>query len=488
MCDSSQAPGGSPALFSYKEDFGDDVPKDPFLELVPFGLERLNDYEPGGQHPVHLGDTLGPGRRGPYRVLHKLGNGGYANIWLCRDMTTENSTQYIALKVLVSDMSTVNDSPERRAGILRHGVDEQEAADYLCLPLDEFEIRGPNGTHLCLAYPVLGPTVAQGAFRRSPNLESVLREVGRRTAMAVDLLHRHGICHGGKYSEDSQVQMKSNAKLLLPDITSRNILHRVLGLNGLTEDEVLRVVGTPVRNSVLCGRGEPHNLPAVPQYLVYPVKWLDVDTKHISPESCVIDLGQSFSISQTPDGDDLGTPGPYRSPELILDKAAGVASDLWALGCTLFEVRTGRKLFCLFDDDDDSYLEAMVEVLGKLPEPWWSTGWEARRGMYKDETDEHGRAVAAREEWESPAGLGEGETGIINTVHPSIAEGARSIRDMLAPGLWYLCSKENGGDFHRDISEEEKEAIADLLGRLLEYDPAVRLQARDVIHHRWFSF
>ena len=29
-----------------------------------------------------------------------------------------------------------------------------------------------------------------------------------------------------------------------------------------------------------------------------------------------------------------------------LDKGAGVGSDLWAFGCTLFEIRTDRKLFC----------------------------------------------------------------------------------------------------------------------------------------------
>ncbi len=29
------------------------------LELAPFGLENLRDYEAGGHHPLHLGDTLG---------------------------------------------------------------------------------------------------------------------------------------------------------------------------------------------------------------------------------------------------------------------------------------------------------------------------------------------------------------------------------------------------------------------------------------------
>lgn len=162
----SPAPSSPKSVFPDEGDLEDAGPNGLSLELAPFGLERLDDYEPGGQHPVHLGDLLVPGRPGPYRVLHKLGHGGYANAWLCRDMAAVNSTQYIALKILASDVST-DDCPEHRASELRRSVDssgDQASANYLCLPLDEFEIRGPNGTHLCLVYPVLGPTVAQGAF------------------------------------------------------------------------------------------------------------------------------------------------------------------------------------------------------------------------------------------------------------------------------------------------------------------------------------
>jgi serine/threonine-protein kinase SRPK3 len=46
---------------------------------------------------------------------------------------------------------------------------------------------------------------------------------------------------------------------------------------------------------------------------------------------------------------------------------AGIGSDLWALGCTTFEIRTGRKLFNMFDDDVDDRLYYMVLLLRKLP-------------------------------------------------------------------------------------------------------------------------
>lgn len=44
--------------------------------------EPLHRYHKGGYHPVYLGDCLSDGR---YKVLHKLGWGGYSTVWAARD-------------------------------------------------------------------------------------------------------------------------------------------------------------------------------------------------------------------------------------------------------------------------------------------------------------------------------------------------------------------------------------------------------------------
>jgi len=238
-------------------------------------------------------------------------------------------------------------------------------------------------------------------------------------------------------------------------------------------------------NPILSASEECHSEATAPQYLVYPVNWWKVDTKYISKESCLIDFGESFEISHPPDN--LGIPGPYRSPELILDKEAGFVSDIWALGCSLFEIRTGRKLFSSFDDEDNDYLDAIVQVLGKLPEPWWSTTWKDRGRMYKNEVDEQGLAVAILEAEPGKDDPGEQETVITSTVHPSVAVNARSLQDKIAPGLWYMSDHYPDGDRHRDISQTERELFADLLGQMLEYKPEDRISAEDAINHEWFK-
>jgi hypothetical protein len=43
--------------------------------------EKLERYCPGGYHPIHLGDVL----QDQYKILHKLGFGSEATVWLARD-------------------------------------------------------------------------------------------------------------------------------------------------------------------------------------------------------------------------------------------------------------------------------------------------------------------------------------------------------------------------------------------------------------------
>jgi serine/threonine protein kinase len=164
------------------------------LELAPFGLEHIYDYEPDVHHPVHLGDVYG--NNGRYRVIHKLGSGGFAIVWLCRDTEAKGATKYVALKIPMAEISS-DDCPELRVNQLKD-TNEDNGAVFICLPLDHFKIHGPNGDHISFLYPVLGPNVSLGLFRASADPDNDLRSLSLHVTKAVKFLHSQGICHGGK--------------------------------------------------------------------------------------------------------------------------------------------------------------------------------------------------------------------------------------------------------------------------------------------------
>lgn len=164
------------------------------LELAPFGLENIHDYVPGGHHPVHLGDAIKGDNR--YRVIHKLGNGGFANVWLARDLESQ-VPRYVVLKILMADVST-DDCREFHASKLKN-FSKEVGGSHISLPLDQFRFEGPNGSHLCFVYPVAGPR-SSWIIEKSENPSKSLRKVAFQVAEAMDLLHRHGLCHGGECS------------------------------------------------------------------------------------------------------------------------------------------------------------------------------------------------------------------------------------------------------------------------------------------------
>jgi serine/threonine protein kinase len=190
MSDNEDYAPGSPVLSQSEEQYDERPFNGLYIDMAPFGLEKIWDYEPGGHHVVQLGDSLG--RQGEYRVIHKLGSGGFANVWLCQ-VLRNGIPHYVAIKILMADYSK-DDCPELRVERLR----ELGLEKHICLPFDQLRIEGPNGSHLCFVYPVAGPRVSLIA-QQFEDPDRSLRKTARQAAEVMSALHSHGICHGGQF-------------------------------------------------------------------------------------------------------------------------------------------------------------------------------------------------------------------------------------------------------------------------------------------------
>ena len=162
------------------------------------GVEDVENYEPGGFHPISIGDCFAQGR---YRVLHKLGYGGSSTIWLARDQGGLGGL--VALKAMRADLSNTNISANPALTI----PNMLRAATPSCTGIrtidNHFFVQGPNGTHLFLVSPFAGPSVL--AMSESPGRPAgsrrlradLARKVAKQVATTIHCIHRAGVVLGG---------------------------------------------------------------------------------------------------------------------------------------------------------------------------------------------------------------------------------------------------------------------------------------------------
>jgi len=127
---------------------------------------------------------------------------------------------------------------------------------------------------------------------------------------------------------------------------------------------------------------------SAPRYTTNAISMKEVDPQFLSDRIMIIDFGIAFV--QNDSSTEIGTPKPYCAPEFLFGGARSISSDTWALGCTIFEIRTGSRLFRYKGKPTrNQMLIAMVKLMGTLPDQWW-LDWESGRDWYAKEVKDGG--------------------------------------------------------------------------------------------------
>ncbi len=254
--------------------------------------------------------------------------------------------------------------------------------------------------------------------------------------------------------------------------------------------------------------------PVAPEYIVEPATVRSLDSRCVTGQIVVTDFGESFLLpvaaamhgsEQQPQQDQqqqqpqqvpqhfVGTPSAYCAPELLFDSTAGVGtslqSDVWALGCTLFEIRAGAQLFESWFGGRDEVVEAMVETLGKLPEPWLSE-WMLRTedgskqpGSNQQATDDRDRGTPVEEVGqlaERLRGVGKNDCG--KNEESDVSFAGDQPDDNVSPRKEQITEK-----LGARLSDGEVKAFDDLLRKVFRYIPYERLSAREIRNHAWVA-
>lgn len=180
----SQAMHGSPTSTSSAEDPAENTADE----------EDSEDYCKGGYHPVTIGEKFNNNK---YTVVRKLGWGHFSTVWLSRDNTTG---KHVALKVVRSAAhytETAIDEIKLLQKIVNAKPDHPGRKHVVSL-LDSFEHKGPNGTHVCMVFEVLGENllglIKKWNHRGIPM--PLVKQITKQVLLGLDYLHREcGIIH-----------------------------------------------------------------------------------------------------------------------------------------------------------------------------------------------------------------------------------------------------------------------------------------------------
>ncbi|KAL1731334.1 kinase-like protein [Schizophyllum commune] len=336
--------------------------------------EDIVRYCPGGYHPVTIGDILSNGdtvhgTHGSYRVMHKLGFGSYATVWLGQRVESAAGGQidassggFVSLKVTIASESDKEVEMLELASGAGNAASEGkggEGLSHVLTLLDKFEHRGPNGVHSVIVTDVVAPLLSFHISRRLPRWRKVAA-YGLAKAMAQ--LHAAGVVHGDLHL--------GNVGVAMPQLAEQDPSDVMQDLDAYELTVVLPV--------------DPANqTPSLPPYVVKPC---DLATYHdkiageAEPQTKLFDFGNAHRAGTLPIAFQCAPEACSpevafaRVVEKVRNPPAEPPSDIWALGASIYEIVTGSSLF--HGVGINGIPQCAAAMSATLP-PSWKTWWES---------------------------------------------------------------------------------------------------------------
>lgn len=437
--------------------------------------EDIERYEPGGFCPIDLSMRDKPRFiNDQFQVIYKLGVGGYGTVWLCYDLVTK---AWRAVKVHQARHSALSQLSEACGDILvsqtikKYSISTKEALDNgVALPLETFWIDSPNGRHMCTVLPFLGPRLSDLMKQMPGDDPARINRISYRIVQGMDYLHRHGLCHGDFRPDNVLLKLKDGL------------------LDGLSVDEMRKLLGPPARGVLVLRDGQlsPH----APRMIVSSMDWEKL-WEYVTDDIAIVDFGESYTTSNS-NPPPLGIPKGFAAPEILLGGDKGTATDLWALGCTLLNLRCRSIPYTLSYDFD--LLRLMENWMGPCLPPFRLA---ALREFHEERLDKWTRC-------------GGEESGIPRPQPPDSVEAFRMqpstyvtetdwrVKDSTRSGDRnesledYLRREHYGGVADEELisftlTAEEVQSFGDLLHKIFQWQPEQRWDTGRIMGHAWFK-
>eukprot|EP01064_Diplonema_japonicum_P030089 TRINITY_DN5013_c0_g1_i2.p1 TRINITY_DN5013_c0_g1~~TRINITY_DN5013_c0_g1_i2.p1 ORF type:complete len:657 (+),score=118.42 TRINITY_DN5013_c0_g1_i2:268-2238(+) len=337
--------------------------------VPPLPSTSLNFGE-GGYGHVKPGDVL----HHQYRVIKQLGRGQSSTVWLAQDKTIRDKTvrsdkifEFVAIKVTRCAPNVVSSSTHEVALLYYLAKNNPYSTDKTQMDsggvarlLNHFEHRGLYGTHVCMVFELLGAPLdvlmAQSGYRGVQDINLVktitisilktLRQLKAVNVVHTDLKPENLMFVKPSADIEQIVRRHANPGEKMLDVGGKTQL-----LNDLKQQRELKISDFGLSFLLKAKNGKKHTGEPLD----------DIDHRLIRASNYT-----KGALIQTRE---------YRAPEIILGNDFGCETDIWSLGCIVYEMVTGKFLFdpkskpgvTSEHGNDIEHLSEITQFIGKPP-------------------------------------------------------------------------------------------------------------------------
>lgn len=207
----------------------------------------------------------------------------------------------------------------------------------------------------------------------------------------------------------------------------------------------------------------------------------------------VTDFGEAYHVD-FPREEENAIPFAYAAPEVLLggeEVKLGFATDVWALGATICEVRQGRTPF--FNADEDDYVRRLEDIIGVLPEPYRSAACkDPRIDTSSCLPDNNSPATMSLEKLDQLKEIRFEKFGYKDALEQIVRDSKEfAVQMQDGEDLTDKPNQRAAGNGYKWIMyqtpQEEADKVLDLLRRIFKYSQTERLTIHEVMAHPWFA-
>ena len=232
---------------------------------------------------------------------------------------------YVAIKILTAEASKIRNELGCLEYLSSKPRSKHPGQDYISASFlsRHFWLDGPNGRHLVLVSKGSGPSVSQMAEWGIRIRECLARKIALQVTQGLAYLHSEGVCHG--------------------NLTSSDLLFQLADFDAWSQEKVYEQLGSPN----ILDLDESFRGPSSPRYLVDPAQFFRSQPGLLTEDIRIIDYGDSFRLGWRINRrvTQENRMSRFSAPEILHGLNVARSSELWALGCIIYEIRAGIYLF-----------------------------------------------------------------------------------------------------------------------------------------------